>query len=33
MTTVEVIEWGETAELFARPKRSETEDYIRGRFG
>jgi len=29
----EVIEWGETAELFARPKRSETEDYIRGRFG
>jgi len=29
----EVIEWGETAELFARPKRPETEDYIRGRFG
>jgi len=29
----EVVEWGETVELFARPKHSETEDYIRGRFG
>jgi len=29
----EVIEWGETRQLFERPRRPETEDYIRGRFG
>ncbi|MDW8051234.1 MAG: phosphate ABC transporter ATP-binding protein PstB [Armatimonadota bacterium] len=29
----ELIEWGETRQLFERPQRQETEDYIRGRFG
>lgn len=29
----EVIESGETGELFARPKNKKTEDYITGRFG
>jgi phosphate transport system ATP-binding protein len=29
----EVIEWGETRQLFECPLRPETEDYIRGRFG
>ena len=29
----ELIEFGATDELFIKPKRSETEDYITGRFG
>lgn len=29
----EVIEFGETGELFAMPKNKKTEDYITGRFG
>jgi phosphate transport system ATP-binding protein len=29
----ELVEWGETAQVFERPARPETEDYIRGRFG
>jgi phosphate transport system ATP-binding protein len=29
----ELIEFGETDELFLKPKRKETEDYITGRFG
>jgi len=29
----EVVEWGETEQLFERPQKQETEDYIRGRFG
>ena len=29
----ELVEYGETADLFFRPKRTETEDYITGRFG
>lgn len=29
----EVIEYGDTAELFARPKNRKTEEYITGRFG
>ncbi|MEP7208041.1 MAG: phosphate ABC transporter ATP-binding protein PstB [Casimicrobiaceae bacterium] len=29
----EVVEFGVTDELFLRPKRKETEDYITGRFG
>ena len=29
----EVIEFGVTAELFTRPQRRQTEDYITGRFG
>ena len=29
----ELIEFGETDELFLQPKRKETEDYITGRFG
>ena len=29
----ELIEFGETDELFLRPRRRETEDYITGRFG
>ncbi|MDW8107087.1 MAG: phosphate ABC transporter ATP-binding protein, partial [Armatimonadota bacterium] len=29
----ELVEWGETQQLFERPQRQETEDYIRGRFG
>ncbi len=28
-----LIEYGETDELFVRPKKKETEDYITGRFG
>ena len=28
-----VVEFGETAELFTRPQKKETEDYITGRFG
>ncbi len=28
-----LIEYSETEELFVRPKRKETEDYITGRFG
>lgn len=29
----ELIEFGETKEIFMKPKRKETEDYITGRFG
>ncbi len=29
----DLIEFGETEQLFVKPKRSETEDYITGRFG
>jgi phosphate transport system ATP-binding protein len=29
----ELIEYGETDELFVRPKKKQTEDYITGRFG
>jgi phosphate transport system ATP-binding protein len=29
----EMVEVGVTDELFLRPKRKETEDYITGRFG
>ena len=29
----ELVEFGETDELFLKPKRRETEDYITGRFG
>ncbi len=29
----ELIEFGETREIFLKPKRRETEDYITGRFG
>ena len=29
----ELIEYGETKEIFMKPKRKETEDYITGRFG
>ena len=29
----EIIEFGDTEQLFFKPKRSETEDYITGRFG
>jgi len=29
----DLIEFGPTAELFMKPKRKDTEDYITGRFG
>ena len=29
----ELIEYGKTDEIFIKPKRKETEDYITGRFG
>jgi phosphate transport system ATP-binding protein len=29
----EMMEFGKTDELFLKPKRKETEDYITGRFG
>jgi phosphate transport system ATP-binding protein len=29
----ELIEFSETDQLFLKPKRKETEDYITGRFG
>jgi len=29
----ELIEFGETEQIFFKPKRKETEDYITGRFG
>ena len=29
----EVIEYGETAQLFSMPRDKRTEDYITGRFG
>ncbi len=29
----ELVEYGVTDELFIKPKRKETEDYITGRFG
>jgi phosphate transport system ATP-binding protein len=28
-----IIEWGKTLDLFTRPKKSQTEDYVTGRFG
>ena len=31
--TGELIEFGETCELFTNPKEKKTEDYITGRFG
>jgi phosphate transport system ATP-binding protein len=29
----DLVEYGETKEIFMKPKRRETEDYITGRFG
>jgi phosphate transport system ATP-binding protein len=29
----EMVEYGVTKEIFMKPKRQETEDYITGRFG
>jgi phosphate transport system ATP-binding protein len=29
----EIVEWGETAQIFTRPRDQRTEDYITGRFG
>jgi len=29
----EMVEFGKTDEIFLKPKRKETEDYITGRFG
>jgi len=29
----ELIEFGATTDIFMKPKRTETEDYITGRFG
>ncbi len=29
----ELIEYGETEQIFFKPRRKETEDYITGRFG
>jgi len=29
----ELMEFGQTDEIFVKPKRKETEDYITGRFG
>ena len=29
----ELIEYGSTKEIFMKPRRKETEDYITGRFG
>jgi phosphate transport system ATP-binding protein len=29
----ELVEFGQTNEIFIKPKRQETEDYITGRFG
>ncbi len=29
----ELMEFGETDQIFVKPKRKETEDYITGRFG
>ena len=29
----ELVEYGATDELFIKPKKKETEDYITGRFG
>ena len=29
----EAIEYGDTEEIFSRPKEKQTEDYITGRFG
>jgi len=29
----ELVEFGETDQIFLKPKRKETEDYITGRFG
>ncbi|MFG0275294.1 MAG: phosphate ABC transporter ATP-binding protein PstB [Phycisphaerales bacterium] len=28
-----VVEWGRTVDIFMRPKNSQTEDYVTGRFG
>jgi phosphate transport system ATP-binding protein len=29
----ELVEYGETSEIFSRPQNKQTEDYITGRFG
>jgi phosphate transport system ATP-binding protein len=29
----DLVEFGETEQMFFQPKRKETEDYITGRFG
>ena len=29
----ELVEFGQTNEIFIKPKKQETEDYITGRFG
>ena len=29
----DLVEYGETKDIFMKPKRKETEDYITGRFG
>jgi phosphate transport system ATP-binding protein len=29
----DLVEFGETKEIFMKPRRKETEDYITGRFG
>jgi len=29
----EMVEFGDTKDIFMKPKRKETEDYITGRFG
>jgi phosphate transport system ATP-binding protein len=29
----ELVEYGDTSDIFMKPKRKETEDYITGRFG
>jgi phosphate transport system ATP-binding protein len=29
----ELVEFGDTKDIFMKPKRKETEDYITGRFG
>ena len=29
----EMVEYGATGDIFMKPKRQETEDYITGRFG
>ena len=31
--TGKLVEFGETSQIFTRPKNQQTEDYITGRFG
>jgi len=33
MYTDDLVEYGETRQIFTNPARRETEDYITGRFG